>query len=162
MSLEEVKTKIEVEIRQIDQLLNTYGGLLDNCKEREPDIVEIAALGSVLHSFYNGLENIFLIIAREVDNNLLQGSHWHRDLLVQMSEEISIREPVVSKALEESLADYLAFRHFYRHAYSYFLDWDELKPLVVSLGEVWRTTQKGLYRFLKTLNPPDSEDQHGR
>ena len=32
-----------------------------------PDLVEITALASVLHSFYNGLENVFLSISKAVD-----------------------------------------------------------------------------------------------
>jgi hypothetical protein len=31
----------------------------------------------------------------------------------------------------------LGFRHFYRHGYSFFLEWDELEELVTPLAEVW-------------------------
>jgi hypothetical protein len=38
----------------------------------------MTALASVLHSFYNGLENIFLSIARHVDQQVPTGDRWHR------------------------------------------------------------------------------------
>ncbi len=37
-----------------------------------------------LHSFYSGLEKIFELIARHVDQTLPKGDTWHRDLLQQM------------------------------------------------------------------------------
>ena len=159
---EKARKKINVEIKQIDKLLNTYKELFEKCEKEKPDTIEIAALGSVLHSFYNGLENIFKIIAREVDDDLLDGSHWHRDLLVHMSISTAERKSVISRSVKEDLADYLGFRHFYRHSYSYFLDWDELKPLVYSLQEVWKTTKNDLLKFVETLATPSSDDQHGR
>ncbi|MFB3040637.1 MAG: hypothetical protein ACE1ZS_02375 [Candidatus Poribacteria bacterium] len=36
-------------------------------------MVEITALGSVLHSFYNGIENIFLSILKRCDQEQLTG-----------------------------------------------------------------------------------------
>jgi len=35
----------------------------------------------------------------------------------------------------ERLDDYLAFRHFFRHAYLFTLEWDRMKPLVLGCQE---------------------------
>lgn len=67
---EKTRLKIQFEIQQIDRLIETYSELLKKCWQNEPDNIEIAALGSVLHSFYNGLENIFSVIAKESDGNM--------------------------------------------------------------------------------------------
>lgn len=79
------------------------------------------------------------------------GSNWHRELLAQMSSGTSSREAVISKSLERNLAEYLAFRHFYRHSYSFFLEWDELEPLVSSPNEIWQQIQSEVENFLEGL-----------
>ena len=61
------------EIGQIDQLLAVYADLVERVQQRPPDLVEITAIASVLHSFYNGLENIFLSIAKGVDQQVYTG-----------------------------------------------------------------------------------------
>jgi hypothetical protein len=44
-------TRVTFEIGQIDQLLVAYADLLNLVHQRLPNIVEVAALASVLHSF---------------------------------------------------------------------------------------------------------------
>jgi len=61
---------VNFEIGQIDQLLKSYTDILYRVQEDTPDLVELTALASVLHSFYNGLEKIFLVIAKKVDKNV--------------------------------------------------------------------------------------------
>jgi len=136
---------------QIDQLLAAYADLLERAQKNTPDLVELTAIASVLHSFYNGLENIFLSIAKGLDQHIPSGAQWHRDLLVQMSQETTNRPGVLSSKVVQRLADYLGFRHFYRHSYSFFLDWDEMENLGTSLPEVWDQTRKALQDFLDSL-----------
>jgi hypothetical protein len=144
---EKTKLKIQFEVEQIDRLIDTYSDLLEKCRQKIPDKVEIAALGSVLHSFYNGLENIFSVIAKEVDTTLPQGISWHKDLLIQISTQTPSRNAVISEASKEKLVNYLGFRHFYRHSYSFFLDWNELKPLIVNLNSVWIEIRESLAKI---------------
>lgn len=152
-STKKVVCQVTFEIGQMEQLLATYAELLDRTQQRPPDRVEIAAISSVLHSFYNGLENIFLSIAKGLDQHLPAGPHWHRDLLLRMTQETADRASVISAEVARALVDYLAFRHFYRHSYSFFLEWSELKNLVVPLREVWAQVKKELHGFLQTLRP---------
>jgi hypothetical protein len=144
---EKTKLKIQFEVEQIDRLIDTYSDLLEKCRQKIPDKVEIAALGSVLHSFYNGLENIFSVIAKEVDTTLPQGFSWHKDLLIQISTQTPSRNAVISEASKEKLVNYLGFRYFYRHSYSFFLDWNELKPLIVNLNSVWIEVRESLAKI---------------
>jgi hypothetical protein len=62
----------------------------------------------------------------------------------------------MSTALAQKLADYLGFRHFYRHSYSFFLEWDKLQGLVTSLSEAWAQVKEELYRFLESLSSAEN------
>jgi hypothetical protein len=127
MSNERIKSQIQFQIQQIDKLLKMYNQLLKECREKEPDLVEITAIASVLHSFYNGLENIFEIIAKRIDNGIIQGEQWHKRLLSEMVSKNDKRSVVISNDLKDKLIEYMGFGHFFRHSYSFFLDWDDLK-----------------------------------
>jgi len=140
--------KIIFEISEIDKLLNDVASLLLLCKERNPDLIETMASAAVLHSFYNGLENIFLHIARDYDKTIPSGNKWHKKLLEQMNTENN-RKAVLSEEKIQQLSEYLIFRHFFRHAYSYRLDWDEMKELVLNIETVWAGVKIEILDFLK-------------
>lgn len=154
-SREQVASEIGFEIGQIDQLLATYADLLKRVRQRDPDTVEIAAVATVLHSFYNGLENIFMTVAKGIDESVPSGGQSHRDLLLQVSRKSGLRETLIKKETANKLGEYLGFRHFYRHSYSFVIDWQELKKLVDALDQVWlevRTQINDFAHSLKTAN----------
>ncbi len=98
MSNERIKSQIQFQIQQINRLFGTYGPLLKECREKDPDLVEITAIASVLHSFYNGIENIFAIIAKKIDNSVFHGDQWHKKLLSEMAKKTEKRNAVISNA----------------------------------------------------------------
>lgn len=151
-SAEKVASQVRFEIEQIDRLFKVYTDLLERVHQHTPDMVEVTAVASVLHSFYNGLENIFLSIAKSLDQQVPTGAQWHRELLDQMSQQRTNRGSVISIKLAQKLVDYLGFRHFCRHSYSFFLEWDEQKNLVMPLRGVWAEVKKELQAFLKSLS----------
>ena len=155
-----VVSQVTFEIGQIDQLLAVYADLVERVQQRPPDLVEITAIASVLHSFYNGLENIFLSITKGLDEQVPIGDQWHRDLLIHMTRVTATRGRVISTTLAQKLADYLGFRHFYRHSYSFFLEWGKLQGLVTSLREVWAQVKEDLHAFLGRLSSTENH-QHG-
>ncbi len=150
--VKKVISRVKFDIGQVDHLLESYADLLERSQRSTLDLVEVTAIASVLHSFYNGLENIFLVIAKGIDSDIPTGNQWHRDLLTRMTEPTSNREAVLTIKTAHRLADYLGFRHFYRHSYSFFLKWGELEKLVTSLGEVWKQTKAELELFLDGLS----------
>jgi len=158
-SARKVGVEVRFEIKQIDRLLEEYAGLLEIVRQGKPDLVQMTAVASVLHSFYTGVENILLPVAKTVDKRIPSGRQWHRDLLQQMSEACPNRGPVISAQLARKLVDYLGFRHFYRHSYSFFIDWAELKRLVAALPETWTQAKEEFAEFLQSLNQPDSDSQ---
>jgi hypothetical protein len=150
--IEKVISQVRFETGRIDHLFESYADLLERVQAKSPDLVEITAVAAVLHSFYNGLEKIFLSIAKGIDRNVPTGAQWHRDLLTKMTEATSNRGPVLTVDTARRLANYLGFRHFYRHSYSFFLEWDELEGLVTPSAKVWGQVKDDLQLFLDGLS----------
>lgn len=133
-----MKEQIEFKIEDMDRLFNEYDLVFQKIKNEEPDLFDLTVLGSILHSFYNGLENIFEIIAKNVDENVPNGKKLHQELLHQMASENNKRSEVLNEDLYLKLREYATFRHFYRHAYSFQLNWEKMKPLIENIHLVWR------------------------
>src|SRR6056297_352830 len=138
-------------MKQINTLIETYQALFLKVEESPPDLVELAAFASILHSLYNGIENIFQIIIKKVDHETIDDVQWHKEILRKMSEPNKKRNSVISIGTMLLLSRYLSFRHFYRHSYSFHLNWIELEPLVKSINEIWKNTSKEIIIFLKKL-----------
>ena len=66
-----------------------------------------------------------------------------------MTEDTYNRAPVISQGLKGKLVEYLAFRHFYRNSYSFFLKWNELKKLVDPVILVWSECKTELKVFIE-------------
>ena len=150
--------KLEFEVGQIDHLFEVYADLLERARENTPDVVEITAMASILHSFYNGLENIFLAVAKGIDKDVPSGGQWHRDLLEQMTRATPIRNPVLTDETSVQLDEYMGFRHFYRHSYSFFLNWERLELLVTPLPEIWEQAKDEIQQFLRQIEGENETD----
>lgn len=137
---------IDFELGEIDLLFELYKQeLLD--LEEAPNLVELTALASVLHSFYNGIKKILLIIAKSIDNRIPSDLNWHRSLLAQMAEENDQRKAVLTHDMKHELLKYLGFRHFFRHSYSYQLKWERLEELIKALPIVWKNFKAEITKF---------------
>ena len=148
----ELKTKIFYEISEIDELLSKSSILLQKCQVHEPDFIELSAVGSTIHSFYNGLENIFLMIQKNIDKKTSTKERWHSELLLSMFNKNDNREALLRDSLKESLSDYMGFRHFFRHAYGYHLRWDLAKPLFENMQSVWQEVKHDILEFVGAEN----------
>lgn len=156
--VKKVVSQVQFEVGQIDLLFDSYTALFERAEKSVPDLIEITAIASVLHSFYNGLENIFRSIAKEIDDDFPASTQWHRDLLNRMTEATANRRPVLTIETSNRLSEYLGFRHFFRHSYSFFMKWDELEKLVTPLQEVWTQTKDELENFLHSLSSNQTDD----
>ena len=148
MSVNPIKTYVEREIGQIDHLLQNYNHLIKSALSSEPDLVELTAIGAVLQSFYNGIENIFTIITKRIDQKSLAGYEWHRELLNLMTQDTNYRKKVISRDTANLLEPYLGFRHVLRHSYSYKLDWSKMKNLVQKITPVWKQFVEDVRKWL--------------
>ena len=149
-----IKEQIKFKIEDIDKLFLEYELIFEKIQRDIPDLFDMTILASVLHSFYNGLENIFEIIAKNVDGSVPSGNKSHQELLHQMASENSIRNEVINEELYLKLREYATFRHFYRHAYSFQLKWEKMKPLVDEVKEVWKEIKEELNRKRQVLYKP--------
>ena len=61
-----IKEQVNFKLNDIDRLFSEYELIFEKIKVEEPDLFDMTILGSVLHSFYNGLENIFEIFHTNV------------------------------------------------------------------------------------------------
>jgi len=62
-----------------------------------------------------------------------------------------IRPAVISENLYENLKEYLKFRHLFRHIYGFELKWERIKPLVLSMPDVFDNFKKDIGKFLDYL-----------
>jgi hypothetical protein len=144
------KVKISFEISQIDKLLNDSKPLFDLCKIREPDFIELQAAAMILHSFYNGIENILVLIFKGNNEALPGGSKWHMDLLEAAFSKTTNRKAIFNNDLQPSLEEYMKFRHFVRHTYGFQLQWDKMIDLVNNLSDMWNKIKEDLNVFMGT------------
>ena len=145
---ESIKIKIHLEISKINNLVEKSKVLVSKSKIQEPDFIELNAAGSILHSYYSGLESIFNLIYKSFYKKTLTGNMWHSDLLTDMFERNEKHEPILPQELFQPLKEYLGFRHVFRHSYGYELDWQKLSPLFFNLEENWMSVRKFLRDFL--------------
>ncbi|MFP4429521.1 MAG: antitoxin [Desulfovermiculus sp.] len=118
-------------------------------------------VGYLLHSFYNGCENIFLSIARFFENEVEPGA-WHRDLLRRMKLEVPEYRPrIISHQLYLLLDDFRGFRHRFRHSYSFELDWEREKVVARKLEPAFALLQEQISSFLAQLSVLANETDQG-
>lgn len=133
---------------QLEEHISKSSILVQKCKLQEPDYIELCAAGSILQSYYNGIENILLIISKNIDGITPHSGKWHSELLSLMFKENDKRPAVFSEKLKASLTDYMNFRHFFRHSYGHFIKWEKNSPLFLGLEDNWKSVKAELNTFL--------------
>jgi hypothetical protein len=143
-----VKIKIEHEISRIEKLITDATPLLNLCKVKEPDFIEITATAQILHSFYNGIESIIILFLKNSGEKLPNDIHWHRTLFEMAFGNNSKDLKIIRGDIKERLGEYLSYRHFIRHSYTSELRWNEMAPLVKELEETWKMVKMDFEAFI--------------
>jgi hypothetical protein len=152
-----VKAKILFEISQIDKMLNESEPLLKLCKLKIPDFIEISAAAMLLHSFYNGIENVLLLIYKYHDEVLPNGIKWHIELLDKAFVSNSERRQIFTTELLKPLDEYLKFRHFVRHSYGFQLEWTRMENLINEVENTWKNVKENINNFMEdNVETPNS------
>ena len=144
-----INAKITFEISQINKLISEAEPLLKLCKLKEPDFIELSATAMVLHSFYNGIENILILIIKNIENKLPNSNKWHMELLEKAFDPLENGKQILRNDLQETMEEYLKFRHFVRHAYSYKLKWEQIEYLINNIENIWGNIKKNLNSYLE-------------
>lgn len=141
--------EIKVIMRDLDQVLaegaEQFAQVLS---EGVPSRAMVRSLGSVLHDFYTAIENLFQLVASEIDGGTPTSSDWHKRLLRSMSEPIDkLRPAVISHETEMLLQDFLGFRHVFRNIYGFRLDWDRIRVLLEKMPKAARRFKADIEQF---------------
>ena len=139
-----LREKVDVELENISTVLDELEKIKD---EPSKTIVELAGIGTFLHNFYTGIENILKQILHDEDIPIPFSDSWHRDLLILAS-----KEKIINETTRVQLTKYLAFRHFFVHAYSFLLDERELKLLVDDVFDTHSTFKEEINAFISERN----------
>jgi hypothetical protein len=82
-----------------------------------------SALALGVHNIYNGIEDVMLSLANDIDGYVPTGESAHQDLLDQMSAGIDGKRPALfGSELYGQLVELKGFRHVVRHRYGFDLD----------------------------------------
>ena len=144
-----INAKIIFEISQIDKLICEAEPLLKLCKLKELDFIELSAAAMVLHAFYNGIENVLILIIKYFEGKLPNGNKWHMELLEKAFIPLRNEKQILRNDLQETMEEYLKFRHFVRHAYSHKLKWEQMEYLINSIKNNWDNIKENLNLFLE-------------
>jgi hypothetical protein len=126
-----LREKVESEFANIEK---TLASLPPASQLPALSILELAGVAALLHSFYNGIENILKQVLVSQGGELPQGDSWHRDLV-----NLAMEKSIVSRKTKEELFAYLAFRHYFSHAYALDLYPHRLQPLAESATQLYNT-----------------------
>jgi len=73
---------------------------------------------------------------------------WHKTLLDIAFGQNARDFKIFRDDIRDLLGDYLSFRHFIRHSYSYQLKWNRMCQLVENLENTWSTLKSDFELFV--------------
>lgn len=143
--------KIEDELTELDQLKERIEEVWGKYKINGDEFyLDSVALN--LHGLYSGFEKIFLEVAKEIDENIPEGSSWHRELLDQMALVIkNLRPKVISKESRDILDEYRAFRHVVRNVYAYKYSAKKITILLEEFSNEYSKVENEIQDFLEFI-----------
>lgn len=129
--------KIATKLDRAGQELGKIDGYLVSIKDSDRPVNEWArgsALALGVHNIYNGIEDVMLNLANDIDGYVPTGESAHQDLLDQMSAAIEGKRPaLLGSELYGLLVELKGFRHVVRHRYGFNLG---LSKVDENLGRV--------------------------
>ena len=132
-----LRASIEAQGTEIERILDK----IEDRRHGEGE-VNLESLAYQLHNLYCAFEDLLKIVADFFENHIEESAQYHRALLWRMKMPIDgVRPAFLSKESYKLLDSLRAFRHVFRHAYSYELDPKKLALVVEDAIKL-----KGLYR----------------
>lgn len=138
---------------QMRESLTEFRPQLDAGLAGTVDRVTVVVLGSLLHSFYGGVENILKLLMKGSGGRLPTGPNWHADLLDAFTCALDSWPALLDEDLHRTLKAYLLFRHVFRTHYLAELRWASMEPLVRNLESTVDRFEAALDRWLASQEP---------
>ncbi|WP_246673175.1 hypothetical protein [Mesorhizobium sp. B2-9-1] len=142
------------ELQQIDEYLSEHGS--------EMALGEWGAVAAVslgIHNIYNGIEDILLSLANDVDDLVPKGPSMHQDVLDQMSVQIAgIRPAVLDPALYEAFGELKGFRHLVRHRYGFDLKTDKAQENLDRARKAFPAFVEAIVSLERALTEENTDD----
>ena len=138
--MDNIQRKVLAELENIDRI---FDSLPLHTQLRNLSTLELAGVAALLHNFYNGIENILKQILISKDLVIPSGISWHKQLI-----DLCINENVLSENMGNVLGQYLAFRHFFTHAYALDLYSEKMEPLVENAMDTYSLFKNELTKYL--------------
>jgi hypothetical protein len=132
--------KIQAELENIDEL---FKEMPPHSSLSRLSTLELAGVAALLHNFYNGIENILKQIFVSQKISVPGGQSWHKDLL-----ETAVKEKIITEECKSHLGQFLAFRHFFSHAYALDLYPERMEPLVENSQVLYSIFKNDINKFL--------------
>jgi hypothetical protein len=106
-----------------------------------------------LHSFCTGLESLFELIVSEMDQTMPSGERWHRQLLLQVSNDVpDVRPAVISSENAKRLDEFRRFRHLVRNIYASELLPERMADMLTELPGLWASLRSEPHAFADFLH----------
>lgn len=137
----EVHERVEAELENIKRVV---AELPDDDSLAGISSLELAGVAALIHNFYNGIENILKQVLISSGKEMPEGSSWHRDMV-----NTAVSSNIISESTAKEMRQYLAFRHFFSHGYSFDLDKKRIIPLVKGIQRTLACFTDDINRTLK-------------
>lgn len=129
--------------RELGQLSGFFARHRSDVLAGDWGAVSAASLG--VHNVYNGIEDILMSLARDLDGSAPTGPTLNQDILDQMASELAGRRPaLLTPDLHMQLTELKGFRHLVRHKYGFDLKPEKVVDNVERLQQVFPTFAKRL------------------
>jgi len=144
--------ELEAQRKEIFKLHSTIQEKSKRLKSHLDDEDLTNSLAYKLHNLYSAYEDLFKLVARFFENQIVDISGYHSELLNRMKLLIEgVRPELLADESFMLLDELRGFRHVFRHAYSYKLDAERVIKLSEKTESLIAPFEKDFEKFRKKI-----------
>jgi uncharacterized protein YutE (UPF0331/DUF86 family) len=149
--------RAERELAQIEQYCDS-----NSSEVAAGDWGAMSAVSLGIHNVYNGIEDILLSLARDIDDSVPTGASARQDVLDQMAAEVAGTRPaLLDLDLYEALTELKGFRHLVRHRYGFDLKTDKVIENLALLQKVFPVFIDAVTELERAMREGDDHNGDG-
>ena len=135
-------SEFDDQLQVIENIYEDLKNKLQKIENQNTSKEAVESIGYWLHNLYCAFEDLFKIVSVFWENHIDANGKFHVSLLKRMRIEIKgVRPALIGEYSHICLNELRAFRHVFRHAYSYGLDDERVLCLLRKIIE----SQKKIY-----------------